>query len=70
MRHVGEELGLVPVSGLEFQALVLDLAEKPRILDRQGRLGREGLEQVYAESREASDESSNDAMRSNPLLGI
>ena len=37
--HVGQELGLVAVGGLELAALVLDLPEQPRVLDGQGRLG-------------------------------
>jgi hypothetical protein len=47
MRHVRQELRLVAGGHLELQALVLDLAEEPRILDGQGGLGREGLEQVH-----------------------
>jgi hypothetical protein len=40
--HVGEELGLVAARGLELSALVGDLSEEPGVLDREGRLGREG----------------------------
>jgi len=46
MGHVGEELGLVAAGGFELPALVLDLPEQPGVLDRQGRLSREGLEQL------------------------
>ena len=44
MGHVGEKFRLVPVRGLDLPALVLDLAEQPGVLDRQDRLGREGLQ--------------------------
>ena len=36
--HVGEELRLVPAGDLELPALLLDLVEQPRVLDRQHRL--------------------------------
>ena len=36
VRHVGEEFRLVPVGGLDLPALILDLAEQPGVLDRQG----------------------------------
>ena len=45
VRHVGEELRLVLVGDLELAALVLDLAEQARVLDRDHRLVGEGLEQ-------------------------
>ena len=38
VRHVGKELRLVPVRGLELPALVLDLAEQPHVLDGDHRL--------------------------------
>src|SRR5215467_14064997 len=41
--HVGQELGLVLAGDFEFAALDLDLSEESSILDRQNRLGREGL---------------------------
>src|SRR5207247_60634 len=44
--HVGEELRLVPARDLELPALFLDLPEQPRVLDGQGRLGREGLQRL------------------------
>ena len=44
--HVGEELRLVLARDLELPALLLDLAEQPRVLDRQHRLRRERLHQV------------------------
>ena len=46
VRHVGQELALVLARHLELPALVLDLAEQPRVLDGQRRLRREGLEQL------------------------
>ena len=44
--HAGDELRLVLARHCELAALVLDLAEQARVLDRQHRLGREGLKQV------------------------
>ena len=44
--HVGEELRLVLARHLELVALLLDLAEQPRILNGQRRLRGEGLEQL------------------------
>ena len=52
--HVGQELGLVAVGRLELAALVPDLPEQPRVLDGQGRLGCEGLEQLDDLGREIS----------------
>jgi hypothetical protein len=52
VRHVGEELRLVAVGDLELAALVLDLAEQARVLDGDGRLGGEGLEEVHDLRRE------------------
>src|SRR3954454_12185264 len=45
MRHVGDELGLVAVRRLQLAALVLDLAEQPRIVDRDYGLPSESLQQ-------------------------
>ena len=50
--HVGEELRFVLARDLELPALLLDLMEQPRVLDRQHRLGREGLQQVDLARRE------------------
>ena len=47
MGHVGEEFRLVPVGGFDLPALFLDLAEQPGVLDRQGGLGREGLQKIH-----------------------
>ena len=46
VRHVGEKLRLMPVGGLDLAALVFDLPEQPRVLNRQGRLRREGLQKI------------------------
>src|SRR3990172_779659 len=45
--HVGEKFRLVPIGSLDLPALIIDLAEQPRVLDRQGRLRRERLKEVY-----------------------
>ena len=45
VRHVGEEFGLVLVGDLELAALVLDLVEQPRVLDRDHGLVGEGPQQ-------------------------
>ena len=45
--HVGEELRLVLAGDLQLPALLLDLAEQARILDRQGRLLGKGLQQLH-----------------------
>ena len=45
VRHVGEKFRLVPVGRFDLAALFLDLAEQPRVVDRQSRLRREGLQQ-------------------------
>src|SRR5206468_3928089 len=41
-----KELGLVLAGDRELAALLLDLAEKPRVLDGEGRLGGEGLQDL------------------------
>ena len=46
VRHVGEKFRLVPVRRFDLAILITDLAEQPRIVNRQCRLGREGLQQV------------------------
>ena len=56
--HVGQELGLVPVGGLQLAALVLDLPEEAGVLDGQRRLAGEGLEQVDDLRRELARASS------------
>ena len=44
MAHVGEKLGLVLAGNFELPALLIDLGEEVRVLDREHRLGSEGLE--------------------------
>ena len=50
--HVGEELRLVTARDLELPALRLELPEEPGVLDGQGGLGGEGLEEVHDLLRE------------------
>ena len=47
VRHVGEKLRLVPVRRFDLPILVADLAEQPRVVNRQSRLRREGLQQIH-----------------------
>ena len=42
--HVGQELGLVLAGDLELAPFLLDLAEQPRVLHRDGRLRGKGLQ--------------------------
>src|SRR5262249_42534338 len=44
--HAGNELRLMLAGQLKLAALVLDLAEQARILDREHRLGRERLQEI------------------------
>jgi hypothetical protein len=44
MAHAGDELRLVLARHLQLPALVLDLVEQARVLDRQHRLRGEGLQ--------------------------
>ena len=46
MAHIGEELRLVLTRDLELAALLLDLAEQARVLNRDHRLRGEGLQQI------------------------
>ena len=46
VRHAGEELRLVLARDFELPALDLQLAEEPRILDGEGRLGGEGFQKL------------------------
>ena len=65
MAHVGEELRFVLTCYFELPALILDLVEQPRILNRQRRLRRKGLHQVdgilpkYTRSTTADHEHPN-----------
>src|ERR1700730_8635102 len=44
--RVGEDLRLVLARDFHLLALLADFAEQPRVLDRQRRLSREGLQEV------------------------
>ena len=44
--HVGEELRFVLARYFELAALLLDLVEQPRVLDRQHGLCAKGLQQI------------------------
>jgi hypothetical protein len=44
--HVGQELRFVLASHFQLTPLLLDLAEQPRVLDRQNRLVGEGLQKI------------------------
>src|SRR6516225_12293495 len=46
MTHIGEELGLVLARNFELPALFPNLLEQAGVLDRQHRLGGEGLQNV------------------------
>ena len=46
MAHIGEELRLVLARNLECAALLFNLAEEARVLDREHRLGRKGLQEI------------------------
>ena len=50
--HAGEELGLVAAGRLELPALVRDLPEEAGVLDGQGGLGGERLQDVHDFRRE------------------
>src|SRR6266478_6743976 len=54
VRHVGEELRLMPVGGLDLPAFVLDLAEQPGVLNRQCRLSRKRLKEIDNFRRKAA----------------
>src|SRR4030095_12991048 len=54
MRHVCEKFGLVLIRLSELAALVLNLAEQSRVLNRQDRLGGEGLKKIHNLCREVS----------------
>jgi hypothetical protein len=66
--HIGEELRLVLAGDLELAALVLDLVEQPRILDRQHRLRGECLDQVDGVLREGAGRSPAHHQQADDLL--
>ena len=54
MRHIGEKLRLVAVGSLKLPALILDLTEEPRVLNRQRRLRRKSLKKIHNLWRKAA----------------
>src|SRR5438552_5669729 len=54
VRHVREELGLVPVRDLELRRLLLDLLDQAHVLDRDRGLPRERLDELDLAIREWS----------------
>jgi len=67
--HVGEELRLVAARELQLTALLIDVAEQARVLDRQNRLLGEGHEKLLRRLVELArlaathDESAQDLVR-------
>jgi hypothetical protein len=47
MAHTGQELGLVLTRQFQLTPFLLNLAEKPRIVDRQRGLSRKSLQEVH-----------------------
>ena len=68
VRHVGEEFALVPARRLELAALLLDLAEQPRVLDGQRGLRRERLHELDHLGREAAGAAAVDGERAQELV--
>src|SRR5437899_6274615 len=52
MTHICQEFGFVAAGYLQLATLLLDLVEEPGVLDRQYRLGGEGLQKVHRLLRE------------------
>ena len=67
VRHVGEELTLVLARHLELPALVLDLAEQPRVLYRDDRLVGKRFEQRDLPVGERADVIAADSDRADAL---
>ncbi len=67
--HVGEELRLVLARDLELPALLVDLAEQARVLDRQHRLRGEGLQQVDGALGELAGRLAAHHQRADDLVG-
>src|SRR5690348_13753609 len=65
VRHIREELGLVLVGDFELVALVLDLAEKSCVLNRDHRLVGERLQQRNLLVRERTDVVATDENRAD-----
>jgi hypothetical protein len=67
--HIGQELRLVLAGDLELPALVLDLLEELRVLDRQDGLAGEGAEQVDGAGRELAALAPVEHERAEHALG-
>ena len=67
--HVGEELRLVLARHRELLALLLDLAEQPRVLDRHHRLVGEGLQQVDGGLRKFAGRLAPHHQRADDVVG-
>ncbi len=66
--HIGEELRLVLARDLELAALVLDFVEQPRVLDRQHRLRREGLDQIDGVLRKGAGRAAADHQHADDVV--
>ena len=66
--HAGQELRLVPAGQLELEALLLELAVEPGVLQGQCRLAREGLHQVDRLVGEATGPLATDDERPDDLV--
>ena len=66
--HIGQELRLVPARHFELPALVLDLVEQPRVLDRQHRLRGEGLHQLDGILRERAGRAAADHQHADDIV--
>ena len=67
--HAGEELRLVLAGDLELLALLLDLVEQPRVLDRDHRLRGEGLQQIDRAFRKLARLFAADHQRADNPIG-
>src|SRR5262249_24425646 len=66
--HVGEELGLVLARNFELATLLIDFGEQVGVLDRQHRLGGEGLEQIDRGLRECPSGFTPNYKRTNNMV--
>src|SRR3984893_13639691 len=67
--HIGEELRFVLAGKRQLLALVGDLAEEPRVLDRQYRLAGEGLHQLHRLCRKFTGSTPLQNQRAENALG-
>ena len=68
--HVGEELRLVLARQRELLALLADLGEQPRVLDRQHRLGGERVQQVDRALRKFARRLAAHHQRADDRIGM